>query len=112
MNALDSLRSIMNVAGKEFLHIVRDWRILVLILTLPPAFTLLFGHAFEETAISDAPAILRDEDKSEKSELLIEHLHKNKTFAWRDASGTPGGPVDLLAAKVRAVVTIPPGLEP
>ena len=50
MNVIASFRSIANVAKKEFLHIIRDWRILVLILTLPPAFTLLFGHAFEETA--------------------------------------------------------------
>src|SRR4051812_19310084 len=108
MNVIASLHSIANVAKKEFLHILRDWRILVLILTLPPAFTLLFGHAFEETAITDASAILRDADGSPQSQLLIEHLRENKTFAWRAMTGSSTDPVDLLAAGVRAVVTIPP----
>ena len=47
IDLVNSLRSIASVANKEFLHILRDRRILILILTLPPAFTLLFGHAFE-----------------------------------------------------------------
>ncbi len=108
MNIVTSYRSIANVAKKEFLHIVRDWRILVLILTLPPAFTLLFGHAFEETAIADAAAILHDADHSPQSELLIEKLRENKTFAWRTSAGPLAEPVDLLAVRVRAVVIIPP----
>ena len=42
-----SLHAIASVANKEFLHILRDRRIVALILILPPFFTLLFGHAFE-----------------------------------------------------------------
>jgi len=108
MNAIASLRSIGSVARKEFLHILRDWRILILILTLPPAFTLLFGHAFEETSITDAPAILRDADGSPQSSLLMDHLKENKTFAWRIAEGPSTQSPDLLHAGVRAEVVIPP----
>jgi len=42
-----SLEAVASVAYKEFLHIYRDRRVLLLVLTLPPLFTLLFGHAFE-----------------------------------------------------------------
>ena len=81
---MNSLRAIASVAKKELLQIVRDWRILILILTLPPAFTLLFGHAFEVTDLTGAPALLHDADRSPESERLVERLKENKTFAWRD----------------------------
>lgn len=108
MNAISGLRSIANVAKKEFLHILRDWRILILILSLPPAFTLLLGHAFEQTAITSAPAILHDADHSPQSELLLERLRENKTFAWKNTDLSTPPPRDLLRAGVRATVVIPP----
>ena len=52
-----SLHAIASVAYKEFLHIYRDRRVLLLLLILPPLFTLLFGHAFETSEISDVPAM-------------------------------------------------------
>ena len=42
-----SLHAILSVAYKEFLHIYRDKRVLLLLLILPPLFILLFGYAFE-----------------------------------------------------------------
>ena len=84
MNPAAIIRSIAGVAKKEFLHILRDWRVLILILSLPPAFTLLLGHAFEDAAITDAPSMLRDADHSAESAKLIERLKTNKTFAWQD----------------------------
>ncbi|MBA2432243.1 MAG: ABC transporter permease, partial [Chthoniobacterales bacterium] len=42
-----TLPAISSVARKEFLHIYRDRRVLILLLVLPPIFTLVFGHAFE-----------------------------------------------------------------
>src|SRR5690349_12613275 len=107
MNLIASMRSIGSVAKKEFLHILRDWRVLVLILTLPPAFTLLFGHAFEVTEITDAPAMLRDSDRSPESERLVERLRTNKTFAWKDWNAHSKKPVNLLHERVLAIVEIP-----
>ena len=60
-------------------------------------FTLLLGHAFEETAMTDAPALLRDADHSPESEKLVERLRANKTFAWQDwPADSKQGDVDLL----------------
>src|ERR1700759_1341340 len=100
MNLSAVFLSIAGVARKEFLHILRDWRVLVLILTLPPAFTLLLGHAFEETAISDAPAVLRDSDHSPESQKFVERLRANKTFAWKDWPADSAATIDLLKAGV------------
>ncbi|MEI9897565.1 MAG: ABC transporter permease [Chthoniobacter sp.] len=101
-------RSTASVAKKEFLHILRDWRVLILILSLPPAFTLLLGHAFEETSMTDAPALLRDADHSEESQKLVERLKANKTFAWRDWTPDTAAPVNLLKAGALIAVEIPP----
>ena len=109
MRFADSFHAIASVARKEFIHILRDWRILILIFTLPPAFTLLLGHAFEVTELTDAPAMLFDEDRSEQSEKLAEKLRGSATFAWRDSSRTSVEGIDLLKAGVQAAVVIPPG---
>ncbi len=109
MKIADSLGAIASVARKEFLHIVRDWRILILILTLPPAFTLLFGHAFEVTDLTDAPALLHDADRTAESEKLVERLRGSATFAWRDWSGTGTDRVDRLGSRALALVVIPAG---
>lgn len=108
MNLAAILRSTASVAKKEFLHILRDWRVLVLILSLPPAFTLLLGHAFEEGSVSDAPALLRDADHSAESQKLVEKLRANKTFAWRDWSADSSADVNLLKAHALIAVEIPP----
>lgn len=108
MNLAASLRSAAGVARKEFLHIIRDWRVLILILSLPPAFTLLLGHAFEQTDISDAPAILRDADHSEASQKFVDRLKENKSFAWQTWDDKTPLPTDLLGKKVLMAVEIPP----
>jgi len=108
MNFAATLRSTASVAKKEFLHILRDWRVLVLILSLPPAFTLLLGHAFENTASTDTPVVLRDSDQSEQSRALIDKLKADKTFAWREIAPETPGTINLLKAGVMMKVVIPP----
>ncbi|HEX8312133.1 MAG TPA: hypothetical protein VF614_12495, partial [Chthoniobacteraceae bacterium] len=78
-----SLAAILSVARKEFLHIWRDRRVLVLLLALPPIFTLVFGHAFESSDIKHVPAILVDADASPLSNQLVADLAKRETFSWK-----------------------------
>ena len=63
MNLFDSLKAILTIAYKEFVHVWRDRRVLLLILVLPPFFTLVFGHAFEGTAVRDVSTMFLDADK-------------------------------------------------
>jgi ABC-2 type transport system permease protein len=53
-----SISAIASVARKEFIHIIRDRRVLVLLLILPPLFTLIFGYAFEAGEPTGIPALL------------------------------------------------------
>jgi ABC-type multidrug transport system permease subunit len=104
-----SLNAIASVAYKELLHIYRDRRVLVLLLILPPLFTLLFGHAFETSEISDIPAILINRDNTAQTHRFVHIILKNKTFRWRQAPPEMTNESDLLGNRVRAALVIPQG---
>jgi ABC-type multidrug transport system permease subunit len=104
-----SLSAISSVAYKEFLHIYRDRRVLLLLLILPPLFTLLFGHAFETSEISDIPGLLVDRDHTERTQRFVDIILKNKTFRWRQAMPDLANESDLLGNGVKAVLVIPSG---
>jgi ABC-2 type transport system permease protein len=103
-----SLQAVGSVAHKEFIHIYRDWRILVLLLILPPVFTLIFGHAFESTDSSDVPALLENADHSPLSDMFVRQILQAKTFKWKQQEDSKAQP-DLLRAGVRAALIIPAG---
>jgi len=104
-----SLGAILSVAYKEFLHIFRDRRVLLLLLILPPLFTLLFGHAFENTQLTDVPALLIDRDNTPRTERFINIISKDKTFRWKRAGPDFNRESDLLLNGVKASLVIPAG---
>ena len=104
-----SYRAIRSVAYKEFLHIYRDRRILLLLLIFPPLFTLLFGHAFEGNSVTDIPALLTVRDDSPLATRLIDILAKNKTFVWQRANSQITDEADLLKHGVKASLVVPAG---
>ena len=97
-----SLEATASVAYKEFLHIYRDRRVLLLVLLLPPLFTLLFGHAFETSELTDVPCMLVNRDNTPRAQEFIDIISKNKTFRWRYGSPDIQNESDLLADHVRA----------
>lgn len=101
--------AIASVAYKEFLHIYRDRRVLILLLTLPPVFTLIFGHAFESGERKNVPAILVNQDPTPAAERFVELLRANDTFAWREQAPGQGNEDDLLRQGVRAALVVPNG---
>ncbi len=107
MKIRDVIQAISSVAYKEFIHIYRDWRILVLLLILPPVFTVIFGHAFEVTESSDVPALLENADHTPASQRFVDRLITNRTFKWKLT--TTGGQPDLLKEHVHAALIIPAG---
>jgi ABC-type multidrug transport system permease subunit len=104
-----SLHAVMSVAYKEFLHIYRDRRILLLLLILPPLFTLLFGHAFEGNSITDIKALLTVRDQSLQADRFVDILSKNKTFIWQRSPPNITDESDLLGHDVKASLVIPAG---
>ena len=104
-----SLNAIVSVAYKEFLHVLRDRRVVALIIILPPFFTLLFGHAFEASELTNVPAILQDDDKSADSGKFIELLSKKDKFAWKIRPAGSTAKPDLLREGVQGALIIPAG---
>ena len=103
-----SLQATASVAYKEFLHIYRDRRVLLLVLTLPPLFTLLFGHAFETGELTGVASLLIDRDNTPRAQEFIDIISKNKTFQWE--RGSPdANELDLLGHGVKAALVIPAG---
>jgi len=104
-----SLEAVASVAYKEFLHIYRDRRVLLLVLTLPPLFTLLFGHAFETGELTGVPSLLIDQDNTPPAQEFIDIISKNKTFQWRHGLPDIKDESNLLGHGVRAALVIPAG---
>src|SRR5438105_13252478 len=99
-----SIRAVASVARKEFLHIIRDRRVLVLLLILPPLFTLIFGYAFETGEPTDVPALLINRDQSERTQRFVSLALKNKTFAWKIAPRETANEVHLIRRQAQAAV--------
>ena len=104
-----SLHAIASVAYKEFLHIWRDRRVLVLLLTLPPLFTIIFGHAFEAGELTGVPALLINRDATPAADQFVELIAKNKTFSWRKLPPGTTNESDLLGYGVQASLIVPTG---
>jgi len=111
MKFLVGKRAFIAVALKELLHLWRDRRILILVIFLPPVFTLLLGHAFEEGPLKNIPAILLDQDHSAASQKFSALLRSSEVFNLRPLTVGPGSRIELSANNLAAAVIIPSGWE-
>jgi ABC-2 type transport system permease protein len=104
-----SWRAILAIAYKEFVHVWRDRRVLFLIIVLPPFFTFLFGHAFENSTIRDVPAMYYDADNTPQSHEFLDLVKSKDIFNWKPWQGDPNGKIDLFTAGVQAAIVVPTG---
>jgi ABC-2 type transport system permease protein len=81
-----NLRRTRAVARKEFLHILRDPRSLVMALALPLLMILLFGYALT-LDVDRIPTVVYDSNLSPESRELISHFQGSRYF---NVLGTTG----------------------
>ena len=81
------------IARKELLHILRDWRTLLIAFVLPVLMILLFGYAITFD-IRDLKLAVADEDRSRASRSLVEKFTGSRYFRL---VATTSDPEDLLA---------------
>jgi len=74
-----NLRRTRAIARKEFLHITRDPRSLIMALAIPFLLLLLFGYALS-LDVDRIPTLVYDGDKSPQSRVLIARLNGSRYF--------------------------------
>ena len=74
-----SLRRMRAVAGKEFLHILRDRRSLTMALAVPLVMLLLFGYALT-LDVDRIPTLVYDADRTPESRDLIAQFSGSRYF--------------------------------
>lgn len=98
------------IARKEYLHIVRDARTLILLLCMPALLTILFGYALETGVLRDIPAGVLNEDQSPESYLVLTGFRAAETFAIQDEFRTRAEADRALAdGRVKVVIVVPRG---
>ena len=78
-----NFRRLKAVTKKELLHIVRDWRSLVLALAMPLNMLLLFGYALT-LDVDHIPTYVYDWDRTPESRELIEQFRGSRYFSVLD----------------------------
>jgi len=79
-----NFRRLKAVTRKELLHIVRDWRSLVLALAMPLVMLLLFGYALT-LDVDRIPTYVYDWDHTPESRDLIQQFRGSRYFTIIDA---------------------------
>lgn len=94
---------------KEFLHVLRDPRTLLVLFGLPVAQILIFGFALSGD-ISEAPVMILDEARDAYSERLVNRIGASRYFSLRPIAA-PGEVADgFRRDEARVALVIPPRL--
>ncbi len=106
------MHEMMDVARKEYLHIRRDRRTLILILVMPTLLTLLFGFAFQGASLTNIPTAFVDEDQTPESFRLADAFRSVDLFAVRDdIAGRDPAQEAMNEGKIKVMVIVPAGFS-
>jgi ABC-2 type transport system permease protein len=95
------------IARKEVLHVLRDWRTLLIAFVLPVVMILLFGYAITFD-IRDLKLAVADEDRTRASRMLIERFTGSRYFRLVAAPSDPGDLLRLLdSGEAQIALSIP-----
>jgi ABC-2 type transport system permease protein len=75
-----SSRRLCAIARKEFLHVVRDWRSLVLAIAIPGVLVILFGYALN-LDLNNVPVAVWDQSRTAASRDLLSMLAGSPYFS-------------------------------
>ena len=102
-----SLRRVRAMFGKEFRHILRDTRSLIMALFLPMFQMLLFGYALN-LDVDRIPTLIFDGDHSADSRALIERFRGSRFFEIEGfTNGYPDIEKQIDKGKVLLGIVIP-----
>jgi ABC-2 type transport system permease protein len=106
---------VIDLALKDLLQIVRDWRAALFLVIMPIGFTIMFGFAFGgfgngEPVDSRLPVGLIDQDLGRLSPTLLSLLENSKVVKVEIIEATVDESGEMVADdELAAVIIIPPG---
>lgn len=106
---MSGLRRIVAVARKEFIHISRDWRILVSVLLMPVIQLLLFSYAISFD-VKNVPTVVLDQDQTAASREFLSHFQQSDFFRVV-AYVANDADIDgyIARSEARVAIVVPPG---
>jgi ABC-2 type transport system permease protein len=106
---VSGLRRIVAVARKEFIHISRDWRILVSVLLMPVIQLLLFSYAISFD-VKNVPTVVLDQDQTAASREFLSHFQQSDFFRVV-AYVANDADIDgyIARSEARVAIVVPPG---
>lgn len=105
------MREFVAFTIKEFHHILRDPRTMLILLVMPVVLVVLFGYAIT-TEIKRSPVAILDFSRDEASRALTERLAASEYFevyGWVESR--EAGEALLRQGKARLLVVFPPGFS-
>ena len=101
------MKQLIPFIKKEFLHVLRDRRVLLILFGLPIVQVLLFGFALSNE-IKNSGIVVYDQDKSAESVELIQKIGENKYFDVMTVLQSPREFEESFKdGKIRMIVNIP-----
>ncbi len=102
------MERIKAVLTKEFIHIIRDPRTLMLIIFMPLMQLIIYGYAIN-TDVKHMATVLYDEDQSPLSRRLVEAFHQSAYFDFTlEANSIQDLRQKIDRGKAKAGLHIPP----
>lgn len=81
-----SFRRFLAITRKEFLHVLRDWRSLVMAVAIPIMLVLIFGYALS-LDLRNVPTVVWDQSKTQASREFLSLLRGSAYFDVRTCEG-------------------------
>jgi len=106
-----SPRRIGALARKEYFHLLRDPRSLILAFIIPLSLILLFGYALS-LDVDNVETVVVDGDRTNASRDLIRHLAASRYFHVRGhARDSREATAEIDHGRASLVIVIPPGFS-
>lgn len=102
------MKQFISFIRKEFYHIFRDQRTMLILLVMPILLIILFGYAIT-TEIKCAPIAVLDQTRNEQTRSLIDRLDASEYFdLYRVVDTREEANVLFRQGKIRLLVILPP----
>lgn len=107
-NEENSMKQFLSFIRKEFYHIFRDTRTMLILLVMPIVLIILFGYAIT-TEIKCVSIAVFDQSRDEVTGKIIEHLSSSEYFElYKMIDSNEEAQALFKQGKVKLVVVFPP----